>query len=126
MASIANLTLVNAAAGNVTYVPEKADGVSASWVDSSPGFLSGFRTVALRKQMPKKSGSGEKLRVRTTHVYPTVDANGVLLRSATVYTDYVFEETHSLADRQEVYAREKSLQATAVVKDAVEQLILPL
>jgi len=125
MAAIANMTLVNAAAGNVTYVPIQADGNAAEWSDTSGGSVLGYKKVSIKKTLPKDLTKGN-MRVRTANVYPVLDTDGNVLRVLASYTDYVIPASATLAEKQELYAREKSLQALTVVKDSVETQILPL
>lgn len=125
MGAIANLTLLNAAAGNVTYKPEKADGEVAVWADDSAGFINGYRYATIKKAMGRNV-SEDKSRIRTTVTYPVVDANGATLRVHACYVEYMFAPGATGAERQELYARQKSFDASTPVKDAVETLFLPL
>lgn len=125
MAAIANITLVDAAAANKTYVPVMADGSTAEFIDTNAGPIVGYRRVTLKKSMPKDLSTGNT-RIRTSNTFPVLDASGNVKYVLASYTDYVIPVQATAAERSELYAREKSLQALTVVKDAVETVILPL
>jgi len=125
MAAIANITLVDAAAANKTYIPVLADGVTAKYVDTNSGPVIGFREVVLKKTAPKDPSEGN-VRIRTSNTLPVLNVDGSLKYILASYTDYVIPVQATALERAEIYAREKSLQALTVVKDSVETIILPL
>lgn len=124
MAQIANLTLKNYAAANVTLVPEKAtpDGVS-SWVDRSQGtFLGTVRASVTNKPNSDVNGA-RKVQVKLT--YPTINVDGTLRENELFAGEFVLPNKGDLTARRELYARAKELVSSSVVAAAVHDAEFP-
>lgn len=122
MAAIANLTLANHAAANVTYyVQSEKDGMGV-WADTAQGTPGGFRPVSLAMEPPKNPSQGV-YRVRMKIARPVVNGTtGLVDYTSRVNIEAIIPVQATLAERQELYAAFKNFAANAVAGSAIKDL----
>lgn len=127
MATAANITVNNYAAGAVVYKVLDVDGVNSKtvWADDTPGTLLGFRKISLQRKLPKDEANGT-IRLEGKVTRPILDG----VTGALSYTDIgsfqlVFPSKASLAERRETWAALKNYIAHSVVSTAVDTFEVP-
>lgn len=122
MGAIANLTLQNHAATNVTYSVQSEQDGSGLWADTSQGTPGGFRSVRMAMERPKDPTKGV-FRVRIFIARPVVNGTtGLVDYTSRANTEIIIPVQTSLAERQELYAAFKNMAASAVSGSAVKDL----
>lgn len=122
MAAIANLTLQNHAAGNVTYAVQSEQDGSGVWADTAQGTPGGFRPVKLTVERPKDPTKGV-YRVRIQIARPVVNGTtGLVDYTSRANTEVIIPVQATLAERQELYAAFKNMAANAVTGSAIKDL----
>jgi hypothetical protein len=122
MAAIANLTIQNYAAGNVTYYVQSEQDGTGHWADTAQGTSAGFRPVKLTLERPKDSSKGV-YRMRVSCARPSVNGTtGLVDYTGRFNGEFIVPVLASLAERQELYAVAKNFMANAVVSAAVVTL----
>lgn len=122
MAAIANLTLANHAAANVTYtVQSEVDG-SGLWADTASGVAASFKTVKLAIERPKDPTKGV-FRVRINIARPVLNGTtGLVDYISRANTEIILPASATLAERQELYAMFKNFAASTTCGSAVKDL----
>lgn len=129
MASIADLTINNAAAAAVTYTAIGASGdaakkaFQADWADKSPGIFERWRTWQAGVKYP--TTKGQMIRVRTKTTRPIVDASGnvigVLLHEGVTYV----HPSATATDKADFAAQIYNGYNNPVVKSALVDQVIP-
>lgn len=122
MAAIANLTLANHAAANVTYYVQSEEDGAGLWADTAQGTPGGFRPVRMALERPKDPTKGV-YRVRVQIARPVVNGTtGLVDYTSRANTEFIIPVMATLAERQELYAAYKNFAAHAVLGSAVKDL----
>lgn len=119
MATIANLLLKNNAATNVTFAPDTVrTGEYAKYADRSQGSFVGTAYASLTRKINPAATGVRKIQAKL--VVPTVDAvTGALKYQGIGTAELSMPNAMTLLEKQELYARFKSLIADAVFGAAV-------
>lgn len=119
MATIANLVLLNHAAANVTFAPDTVrTGEYAKYADRAQGSFVGAAYASITRKINPQPTGVRKIQAKL--VVPTVDSTTGLLKYQGLGTaELVMPNAMTLAEKQELYARFKSLIAHAVFGTAV-------
>jgi hypothetical protein len=122
MAAIANLTIADYAAANITYyVQSEKDGVGV-WSDIAQGTPGGFRPVSMAIEAPKDLQKGV-YRVRLKAARPSVNGTTGLVDYTSRFSgEFLIPAMATLAERRELYTAVKNFMANAVVGSAVKDL----
>lgn len=119
MPQMANITLQNYAAGNVTYSVLNGSGPVYSWADTSQGTPSGFRTVSMEVRRPTDMTKGVT-RVVVKIARPSINATtGLVDYIGRTNSETLIPVMSSLAERQELFAVTKNFFAHANFSAAV-------
>lgn len=119
MATIANLVLLNNAAANVTFAPDTVrTGEYAKFADRTQGSFVGTAYASITRKINPAATGVRKIQAKL--VLPTVDGVTGLLKYQGLFTaEAAMPNAMSLLEKQELYARAKSLISNAIFGNAV-------
>jgi hypothetical protein len=119
MAAVATLVLLNNAAANVNFLPDTIrTGEYAKYADRTQGSFVGTAYASITRKINPQPTGVRKIQAKL--VVPTVDATSGLLKYQGLGTaELVMPNGMTLLEKQELYARFKSMIANAVFGNAV-------
>lgn len=119
MAQIANLVLLNHAAANVTFAPDICrTGEYAKFADRSQGSFLGTAYVSITRKINPAPNGTRKIQLKLS--MPTLDVTTGALKYQAIFTaEAALPNAMSTPDKQELYARAKSVIAHAIFHAAV-------
>jgi hypothetical protein len=125
MAAVADLTLKNNAAANVTFTPYAVREDSVEWVESGATSILGTSRAVLSRKVPANKASGV-YRIGGKLTRPVVNSTtGALDGVVTINLEILRPANLSVAEVDEAVARMKEFVALSIVKSAAESGAIP-